>query len=278
MKITCANPECGKTIHTFAVKLGVPGSGEQKDGKWFCGCQCYGSYQADQLIEDKRSGLKKSVRRVKLGMLLLKNYLISKEQLTLALEEKSNSAKRLGEILVDNGYITDKELKAVLSMQAGVAPIILDTNLKVRLKDELPFKLIEEFHFVVFDHDLESKTIQIAVYDMDYLSCLEEFFARVYHGYLVKFYLEDKGKILAILANNFPGKPIRLETQERYTFREKGEGIEDTRLDKVVVNFMEFMNGLTGGDVKVDNLDKAVWLKGETKDFKIDVYLTKKAP
>ena len=87
MKVTCANPECSKTIHTLAVKLGMPGTGEKKEGKWFCSNKCYSSYQADIFIEDKRCGLKKSIRRSKLGLLLLKNYFIDKEQLTLALEE-----------------------------------------------------------------------------------------------------------------------------------------------------------------------------------------------
>jgi len=276
MKVTCANPECGHTIHTLAVKMGMPGSGEKKDGKWFCSHTCYSNYQADLLIEDKRCGLKKSVRRIKLGMLLLKNYFINKEQLSMALEAKGNSSKRLGEILVENGYITEKELKAVLSMQAGVAPIILDANLKVKLKEEIPFKLINEFHFLVFDFDLESKTILVAIYDMDYISCLEEYFAKIYPGYLVKFYLEDKGKILTILANNFPGKPLHLEIQNRNKTFEKEPGSLDKKLNKIVDLFMTFLGDFTGSDVQIDNLDNAVWLKGETKDYKVDIYLTKK--
>ena len=174
MKMTCANPECVKTIHSLWQRLGLPGSGEIRQDKWFCSRKCYSSWLADQFIEDKRCGLKRTVRQVKLGMLLLKNNFITQEQLTLALEEKSRSGKRLGEILIQAGYITEEELKAVLSMQAGVAPILLDPQVKVKLKEEIPFKIINEFHVVVFDFDLESKTILSAVYDMDYLSSLEE--------------------------------------------------------------------------------------------------------
>jgi hypothetical protein len=277
MKITCANPECAKPVRTLSVKLGLPGAGEKKDNQWFCSNKCYGSYLAGQFVEDKRCGLKKPVRRVKLGMILVKNYFITQEQLTLALEEKSRSPKRLGEILVDAGHITEKELKAVLSMQAGVAPIILDPHAKIKLKDEIPFKMINEFHIVIFDFDLESKVILIAVYEMDYIACLQEYFSKVYPGYLIKFYLEEKEKILTILANNYPGKSLRVDVTGISPGKE--EGGEDTELDKAVMKLVEFLNAFSGNDVndvKIDNLDNAVWLKSETKDFKIDIYLSRK--
>jgi hypothetical protein len=274
MKITCANPECAKTVRTLSVKLGLPGSGEKKANQWFCSNQCYRSYQAALFIEDKRCGLKKTVRRVKLGMILVKNYFITKEQLILALEEKSRSPKRLGEILVQAGHITEKELKAVLSMQAGVAPIILDTHTKIKLKEKIPFKMTDEFRFVIFDFDLESKVILAAVYEMDYIACIQEYFSKIYPGYLIKFYLEEKEKILTILSNNYPGKPLRVDVTGMLPGKE--QGVEDTELDKTVMKLVEFLNAFSVNEVKIDNLDNAVWLKSETKDFNIDIYLTRK--
>ncbi len=277
MKIICANPECAKTVRTLTVKLGLPGAGQKKDNQWFCSNSCYRSYLADQYIEDKRCGLKKTVPQVKLGMILLKNHFITQKQLNLALAEKSHSSKRLGEILVDGGYITEKELKAVLSMQAGVAPIILEPQTKVKRKDEIPFKMINEFHMVIFDFDLESKVILIAVYEMDYITCLQEYFSKVYPGYLIKFYLEDREKILTILSKNYPGKPLRIDAVGISTGKQ--EGVEDYELDKAVMKLVELLNAFSGNNmnnVKIDNLDNAVWLKSETQDFKIDIYMTRK--
>ena len=277
MKIICANPECAKTIRTLSVKLGLPGAGEKRDDQWFCSDRCYRSYLADQYIEDKRCGLKKTIRQVKLGMILVKNHFITPKQLARALEEGSSSPKRLEEILVDAGHITEKELKAVLSMQAGVAPVILGPQTKIKLKDEIPFKMINEFHIVIFDFDLESKVILAAVYEMDYIACLQEYFSKIYPGYLIKFYLEEIEKILTILNNNYPGKTLRLDTAARLPGTE--QGFEDTELDKAVMKLVEFLNAFSGknvNDVKIDNLDNAVWIKSETKDFKIDVYLTRK--
>jgi hypothetical protein len=274
MKITCANPECGKTVHTMSVKLGLPGSGLKKGDQWFCSQVCYNSFMADHFIEDKRCGLRRSIHRMQLGLLLVKNSFITKEQLALALEEGSRSRKRLGEVLIQSGHITEKELKAVLSMQAGVAPITLDSQSKVKLIKEVPFKMINEFQFVIFDFDLESKTILIAIYEMDYIVCLQEYFSKIFPGYLVKFFLEEKEQVLKILKRNFPGKQMRGDALE--TLAASKEGIRDTELDKAVMRFMEFLSGFSDNEVKIDNLDNAVWLKSETGDFKVDIYLTRK--
>ena len=274
MKIICANPECGKTIRTLYVKLGLPGAGEKRDGQWFCSDRCYRGYLADQYIEDKRCGLKKTIRQVKLGMILVKNHFITPKQLARALEEGSSSQKRLGEILVEAGHITGKELKAVLSMQAGVAPVILGPQTKIKLKDEIPFKMINEFHMVIFDFDLESKVILAAVYEMDYIACLQEYFSKIYPGYLIKFYLEEKEKLLNILKHNYPGKTLRIDSAARLPGMERG--FENTQLDKAVMRLMELLSGFSENEVKIDNLGNAVWLKSESKDFKIDVYLTRK--
>jgi hypothetical protein len=278
MKITCSNPECARTVRTLSVKFGMPSAGEKKDNQWFCSKKCYRCYLADQYILAKRCGLKKTVRQVKLGAILVKNNFITKKQLTLALEEQSRSPKQLGEILVNAGYITEKELKAVLSLQAGIAPIILDPQTKIKLKDEIPFKMINEFHMVIFDFDLESKVILIAVYEMDYIVCLQEYFSKIYPDYLIKFYLEEKEKILTILANNYPGKPLRVDAAE-ISLAQEG-GFEDTEPDRAIMKLVEFLNTFSGNNVngvKIDNLDNAVWLKSETKDFKIDIYLTRKS-
>ncbi|MCP5051072.1 MAG: hypothetical protein GY940_28165 [bacterium] len=273
MKFNCANPGCLKRAHSFTIKLKLPGSGLKKENQWFCGRRCYRNFIADQLIIDKRHGLKKTIRRVKLGLLLVKNNLIDNDQLTAALEEKSGSLKKIGEILVDSGKITTKELKAALSMQAGVAPINLDSTAKIKIKEEIPFKVIDEFHFVLFDCDHQDRVISVAVYNMDYISSLQEYFGKLFPGYLAKFYLEDRKKVLGIIANNYPDEKLNDQVEDQLTPPDNGFGAD---LEKTVLRIEDFLNRLSGNPVKIDSLDNAVWLKGETKKLKVDIYLTKK--
>jgi len=55
----------------------------------------------------------------RLGELLLRHGLISKDQLAVALHERQRSTKMLGEILVDFGFITEDALSSVLAEATG---------------------------------------------------------------------------------------------------------------------------------------------------------------
>jgi len=61
----------------------------------------------------------------RLGELLVKNNLISKEQLTQALSQQDTSGGRLGANLVKLGFISEDEITAFLSRQYGVPSINL---------------------------------------------------------------------------------------------------------------------------------------------------------
>src|SRR5208337_1714806 len=62
----------------------------------------------------------------KLGEILLKENLISADQLKQALEHQKTSGGRLGNSLVKLGFLSDDEVTAVLSRQYGVPSINLD--------------------------------------------------------------------------------------------------------------------------------------------------------
>lgn len=246
MRIECANPSCVNTAHPIKLKLGVVPPGIKWNGLWFCSQKCYFEVRADQFITNKRDGLKKTVRRVKLGLLLLKQNLIDKETLSMALEEQSRSSKKLGEILVDTGKLTYRDLKSVLSMQAGVAPVSLDPALTVKLRDEIPFKLIREFHFICFKFDIVEKIIAVALYDIELMHCIEEIFNEMYPGFLIKLYLDDKEKILSILSNNFPKEIFSYVPS---TFSHVGT---DSQVEKVVYNVVDFLNSNFAGEINID--------------------------
>jgi len=61
----------------------------------------------------------------KLGEILLKENLISPEQLKQALEHQKSNGGRLGNTLVKLGFLSDDEVTAVLSRQYGVPSINL---------------------------------------------------------------------------------------------------------------------------------------------------------
>lgn len=75
------------------------------------------------------------MNKPRLGQLLLDFNLVSAEQFEEALQVHENSNKRIGEILIDLGYITESQLVQVLEFQLGVPHVDLS-------KYELDQKLI----------------------------------------------------------------------------------------------------------------------------------------
>ena len=55
-----------------------------------------------------------------IGQMLLEEGLITEQQLKIALGKQRETGHFLGRILVDLGYISEKDLKRVLSIQAGI--------------------------------------------------------------------------------------------------------------------------------------------------------------
>lgn len=55
--------------------------------------------------------------KIKLGKLLLKNNLITENQLERSLEIQKTTGQKLGEILIDRHYITEEDLNEILDLQ-----------------------------------------------------------------------------------------------------------------------------------------------------------------
>ena len=64
-------------------------------------------------------------RKARLGDLLLENKVISKEQLETALADQRKSGRRLGRVLIENGYLTEDALLDFLSRQLRIPYIDL---------------------------------------------------------------------------------------------------------------------------------------------------------
>ena len=85
----------------------------------------------------------------RLGDMLLDSGYITTDQLTTALSLQKDSGMRLGETLIDAGYITEKELIDVLCMQLGIDFIDL-TNviLPTDLTQTIPKNMAKKYNMV----------------------------------------------------------------------------------------------------------------------------------
>lgn len=81
-------------------------------------------------------------KTLKLGDLLVKSAVITEEQLKIALEIQKETRQKIGEILIDQGYVSSRQIVEVLEYQLGIPQVDLT---KYNIDAEIPKILTEDF-------------------------------------------------------------------------------------------------------------------------------------
>src|SRR5215212_9732344 len=99
----------------------------------------------------------------RLGDVLVAQKLISREQLSLALEQQKRSGRRLGRVLVENGFCNDEQIAEALARQLNIPYVNLKfynmSNDVVRL---LPESQARRFRAVVLEERKTSYLVGMA--------------------------------------------------------------------------------------------------------------------
>lgn len=112
----------------------------------------------------------------RIGELLMERGIISQEQLDEALKIQSENKKLLGEILVDLGYATEEEVMTSLTTQYGMPFLPLESyEIDTEVIKTIPADLVHKYNFMPIDKIGDLLTIVIAdVPDGVTISHLEE--------------------------------------------------------------------------------------------------------
>ena len=87
------------------------------------------------------------MKTIPIGQLLVDENIITAEQLASALEEQKKTRKRIGEVIADLGYASERDILRTLAQRLGVEYV--DSPLFIVELDTV--KLIsEQFHFCPF--------------------------------------------------------------------------------------------------------------------------------
>lgn len=103
-------------------------------------------------------------KKIKIGELLREKNLITEAQLKVALNEQKTSGKRLGEVLQDLGYITEKQILQIIAEQLGTK-IIKASEIEINpdLKKIIPENIARRLKVVPIKED--EKRVMIATND-----------------------------------------------------------------------------------------------------------------
>src|ERR1035437_4371527 len=90
--------------------------------------------------------------KVRIGNLLVQDKLISEEQLSLALEQQKRSGRKLGRVLIENGFATEEGISETLAKQLKIPYLNLKHyNINLQVARMLPEMLARRFRALLLE-------------------------------------------------------------------------------------------------------------------------------
>jgi MSHA biogenesis protein MshE len=90
--------------------------------------------------------------KIRIGDLLVQQQLISQDQLKSALDEQKRTGRKLGRVLVDNGFVTEEKISEALAKQLHVPYINLKYyNINIEQVRKLPENQARRFRAIVLE-------------------------------------------------------------------------------------------------------------------------------
>jgi type IV pilus assembly protein PilB len=138
----------------------------------------------------------------RLGEILVKNNLITKEQLSKALEEQilSGGQMRLGSILIKQNAISSQNLNSFLSKQYGVPAVNLsDYDIDPSVIKVIPQEVVQKYQLIPVNR--AGATLIVAVSDPSNLFAIEDI--KFMTGYNVEMVVASEADIKAAIDKNY---------------------------------------------------------------------------
>ncbi len=155
---------------------------------------------------------KENVPRRRLGELLLEAGLLTQEKLTEALDAQKNTGRRLGQTLIEMDAISEEEMAFALAMQLRI-PYVDLKNLEVsgRLMETIPEEISRKFLCVPIA--LKNSVLDVAMADPLDLNMMKDL--QFITGYSIQPAISTSSQILETLQKHYhPDKSIGDITEE----------------------------------------------------------------
>jgi len=111
-------------------------------------------------------------KRFKFGEWVLDQRWIAPDQLAVALKEQTRSRKRLGEVMLDLGFLTAEQLLKALSTLSGLPSIsLINQILDLSIVQQIPFEIAKRHQLILFEED--GNGLHVAMADPEDLLALD---------------------------------------------------------------------------------------------------------
>ena len=114
--------------------------------------------------------------RMRLGDLLIKQNVLTEEELKRALELQKGSGKKIGEVLVDNGFITEEMIARALQMQLGLKVIQLTgVTIPKEVRNLVSVDMLKKYTCIPFELDpYNANILHLAMADPMDMSAIDD--------------------------------------------------------------------------------------------------------
>ncbi|MBM7686184.1 GspE/PulE family protein [Defluviitalea raffinosedens] len=154
----------------------------------------------------------------RLGDILVNSGLITKKQLDEALKERSETNKKLGEVLIELGYVTEEDLLKTLEIQLGIPRVNLEEEW---INPKVPQLISEDLarRHMVFPFKEEDKILHVAMEDPLNFYGIDDL--KITTGRGIKPYIATK-KSIQVAIERYYGKQSAKQAMEDFR-RQQGE-------------------------------------------------------
>lgn len=213
-------------------------------------------------------------QKKRLGEMLIEEGLITEEQLEKALQVSKDSGKRLGETLVERGYATDSAILHALSSQMGI-PIISLAGIEI--SDEV-IKLVDanilrKNRMIPIDfYNGNMNVVRVAMADPLNMAAIDDF--TIITNLQVEPVLALPNEIMTALDRYF-GNSETMEAAKRYEAERKAtekvkkeeedDNASDSPIIKLVKSIIEQAARQRASDIHIEALERMVRVR-----FRID--------
>ncbi|MNB81223.1 GspE/PulE family protein [Paenibacillus camerounensis] len=194
-----------------------------------------------------------AIMKKRLGDLLVENGIISQEQLEEALVEQRKSKRKLGDLLITQGYITEQQLIEVLEFQLGIPHVSLfKYQIDPAITQIIPESMAKRYQVLPFMK--EGGKLMVAMADpLDYFA-IEDL--RMSTGFRIEPAISSRDELTRAIARHYGMRDsmsqmmVELPTQEEIEETEITD--EDSPIVRLVNQMIQQAVSLRASDIHVD--------------------------
>jgi hypothetical protein len=115
-------------------------------GSWYCSARCFTTASEKEIVRLLSSRAKPAshISRMPLGLNLISRGLLTVEQLREAASEQKEAGGEIGELLVRNGSVSEKQITAIRAADWG-CPVFVVPNNPARIMIDVPSTLLRRY-------------------------------------------------------------------------------------------------------------------------------------